>query len=110
VIRRGEIWIVRGHGYGSKPRPGIVIQNDDIQIESVTVVPLTTELGEVESTRIPILVCGPEISRLSFAMVDKVMPIRRINFGPRVDVINEKLLREIERELEVHLDLHQDAA
>ncbi|MCX6494314.1 MAG: type II toxin-antitoxin system PemK/MazF family toxin [Actinobacteria bacterium] len=110
MIKRGEIWIIRGHGYGSKPRPGIVIQNDDIQIESVTVVPLTTDRGEAESTRVPVLVRGPEMSRLSFAMVDKVMPIRRIDFGPRVDVVDEKLLRDIERELAGHLDLHHDAA
>lgn len=41
-MRRGEIWTVLADGYARKPRPVVVVQNDEIEGFDSTVVCLMT--------------------------------------------------------------------
>ncbi|MCY7412670.1 MAG: type II toxin-antitoxin system PemK/MazF family toxin, partial [Salinibacterium sp.] len=42
-MRRGEIWLVAGGTYASKPRPAVVLQDDRFaSTDSITVSPFTS--------------------------------------------------------------------
>jgi mRNA-degrading endonuclease toxin of MazEF toxin-antitoxin module len=41
-VKRGEIWLVAGGVYASKPRPTLIVQDDHFETDSVTVCPSTT--------------------------------------------------------------------
>jgi mRNA interferase MazF len=110
-MKRGEVWVVRGHGYGSKPRPAIVIQSDSVvSSSSFSVIPLTTSPGALGASRVALLINEGDSGRLSFAMVDKVMPIKNVNFARKVAVIEGQQMINIERQLIEHLGIMKDAA
>jgi mRNA interferase MazF len=103
-MKRGEVWTFIGHGYGSKPRPGIIIQSDRYNpASSVTVIPVTTSESEVGRVRTRLTISGPEGSRNSFAMVDKIVTIKSADFGARIGELTLKEMRAVERVLLGHL-------
>jgi mRNA interferase MazF len=103
-MKRGEIWTFIGHGYGSKPRPGIIIQSDRYApATSVTVIPVTTSESEVGRVRTQLDIVGPQGSRRSFAMVDKIVTIKATDFGARIGELTLKEMRALERVLLGHL-------
>jgi mRNA interferase MazF len=106
-MKRGEIWIVAGGTYASKPRPAIIIQDDTITLESsVTVVPLTTTSSEVGRLRVLIDLALPDGSmKPSFAQVDKVTTLRKQNVSRRIGAVTVPELRALERSLLAHLGI-----
>lgn len=105
-MRRGEIWLVAGGVYASKPRPAIVVQDDRFDTDSVTVCPLTTTVLDAPLLRLPVPsdeVTG--IERASYAMVDKLTTIRRSNATERVGHVAPALMVELERRIAVFLGL-----
>ncbi|HEX6029778.1 MAG TPA: type II toxin-antitoxin system PemK/MazF family toxin [Tepidiformaceae bacterium] len=89
-MRRGEIWTVAaGAGYGAKPRPAVLIQDDQFaDTNSVTVCLLTSDPSDVSLIRVeltPSLDNGLEsASRL---MVDKIITVPRARLGRRVGML-----------------------
>lgn len=104
-MRRGEVWIIAGGGFASKPRPGIIIQDDTVNIDaSVTVIPLTTVPSEVGRIRVPIRVPMPDGSeRHNFAQVDKITTLKKQNVSKKIGHISLPEMRAIERSLLAHL-------
>src|SRR5260363_141571 len=84
--------------YGSKPRPAIIIQSDIFnELKSISVLPLTSHIEDAPVFRV---VIEPDksngISKLSQAMVDKIMPVRKEKISGIIGKINRKLMIKIE--------------
>jgi len=79
MIERGSIYSMAERGaYTSKPRPVIVMQNPNVRLESVIVIPLTSRDAQGEPIRIAIDPTADNgLERRSFAMCDKIVAVRR---------------------------------
>ncbi|CCD30175.1 putative PemK-like protein [Candidatus Glomeribacter gigasporarum BEG34] len=99
-MKRGDVVpIAGGEGdYGSKPRPAIIIQSDLFNaLESVSVLPLTSDLEDAPVFRVVIEPTGRNgISRLSQAMVDKIMPVRKERIREVIGELDRKTMIKIE--------------
>jgi mRNA interferase MazF len=106
-VRRGEIWTIAGGTYASKPRPGIIIQDDTVDSElSVTVIPLTSQPSQFARIRVPIDVETPEgIAISSYAQVDKITTVRRHNVTKRIGSVSLPEMRALERAMLTHLGI-----
>jgi len=81
---RGEIWTVAGGpGYAGKPRPAVILQDDDFDsLESVTFCPFTTDAVGAALFRLvvePIRTNG--LRERSWLMVDKITTVQRAKLG-----------------------------
>lgn len=103
-MNRGEVWTFVGHGLGSKPRPGIVIQSDTAEnAGTITVIPITTTVSEIGRVRTRLSISDEDGPRISFAMVDKITPVKVHNFGKRVGELSVHEIRAVESALLAHL-------
>lgn len=86
-MTRGEIWTgAAGSGYGGKPRPFVIIQEDRVgPSESITVCGLTSELAAEPRLR-PVIAPGEEngLRERSAIMVDKIVTFPRDRLDRRV--------------------------
>ncbi|WEV64423.1 type II toxin-antitoxin system PemK/MazF family toxin [Bifidobacterium sp. ESL0732] len=106
-MRRGEIWTVLTDGYASKPRPVIIIQNDEVpDFQSVVMCLLTSyDAGDI-ATRVRIEPSsGNGLNKVSFAMTDKILSVERKVLGRKVGVLEGKTMRDIDKKLMVVLGL-----
>ncbi|WP_238985023.1 type II toxin-antitoxin system PemK/MazF family toxin [Candidatus Glomeribacter gigasporarum] len=99
-LKRGDVVTIAGGkgDYGSKPRPAIIIQSDIFnELKSISVLPLTSHIEDAPVFRV---VIEPDksngISKLSQAMVDKIMPVRKEKISGIIGKINRKLMIKIE--------------
>lgn len=101
MIERGAIHLVASRGaYTGKPRPAIVLQNDDLQIASVIVVPLTSAAAGVREIRVELLADeGNGLRSTSYAMCDKITAIPAANLRERIGRVDEETMRRIEAAL-----------
>jgi len=106
-VKRGDIRLVAGGVYASKPRPAVVIQDDLFAaLDSVTVCPLTTTGVDAPLLRLPIAATATSgLDADSFVMVDKLTTVRRANVGAKVGVFTDEQLSELERLLIVFLGI-----
>lgn len=105
--RRGDIVLVAGGVYASKPRPAVIVQDDLFdQTDSVTVCPFTTSDVSAPLLRMPIPANDTTgIDFPSFAMIDKVTTARRSSAGETVGRLDSVQMLELERRLFVFLGL-----
>ena len=104
-MNRGELWTVSGGVYAAKPRPALIIQDNLFSAtESVVVIPLTTTVADVTISRIAIPTTTG-IAQPSYAMIDKIITVRRSTLGQRVGRVSAALMADIERSLMVFLGL-----
>ncbi len=79
-MKRGDVVLVVIQGDLGKPRPGIVIQADELGDATTTVLvcPMSSEIGETERLR-PIVEPTPEngLRLRSQIMTDKITALRR---------------------------------
>ncbi len=90
-MKRGEVWIVAGgKDYAGKPRPAVVVQDDQFDAtDSVTVCPFTSD--PTDAPRFRLLIQPTEsngLRRPSRLMVDKVMTMRKDKFSRKVGALN----------------------
>lgn len=103
-VRRGEIWLIGGGVYASKPRPAVILQSDRFGTESVTVCPCTTTDVDAPMLRMPIPADeGTGLRSASFLMVDKVTTVRRSNVTRRVGALSRDQVTELDRRILVFL-------
>lgn len=98
MIERGAIYRMTERGaYTGKPRPVVIMQNPNIRMDSIIVVPLTSNDSHGAPIRIGIDPnAGNGLRRHSFAMCDKVQAIRRDSLvEPPVGKLSDALLRQI---------------
>ncbi len=106
-MSRGEIWLVAGGVYASKPRPAVVLQDDRFDAtDSVTVCPFTST--DIPAPLLRLHVPSDDLSGLdsdSWVMVDTMTTVRRSNMTQRVGRLSSTKLVELERLIMVFLGL-----
>lgn len=86
-MKRGEIWTAAaGSGYGGKPRPVVIVQDDRFdQTASITLCPFTTEECYSAFVRLPVTPSADNgLATPSFVMVDKIVTVPRAKLGRRL--------------------------
>ena len=106
-MKRGDIALVAGGTYSSKPRPALVLQDDHFDAtDSVMVCPFTTAAVDAPMLRLPVAADGTNgLSRDSWLMVDKLTTVRRSNTREVIGRLADGQLTELERLLIVFLGL-----
>ncbi len=96
-IERGTIYAMGERGpYTGKPRPVVVIQNPNVQLDSVIVVPLTSFDADGYPLRVAIEPTSENgLQKRSFAMSDKITTVPRTNLGEPIGKLGADLLQEI---------------
>jgi mRNA interferase MazF len=107
-LKRGEIWTIAGGAdYTGKPRPAIILQNDEFDATpSVTVCPLTGTQVDTIYARfaiIPSETNGLEID--SHVMIDKISTIPRTTVGRRLGQLNASDLSMLNQSIILFLGL-----
>ncbi len=86
-VKRGELWIGAGHSaYGGKPRPMLIVQNDQFdEIRSVVLCPVTSQDEEARFLRL-VLQPGERtgLERKSWIMVEKLTALPRVKLRKRI--------------------------
>ncbi|SEN34711.1 type II toxin-antitoxin system PemK/MazF family toxin [Cryobacterium sp. TMT1-3] len=104
---RGELWLVAGGVYASKPRPAVILQDDRFDAtDSVTVVPLTTT--DLSAPLLRVSIAANEHNGLdldSFVMIDKLTTVRRAQVTTRVGRLSTEQVVDVERLIMVFLGL-----
>ena len=86
-MKRGEVWTVAGGAdYAGKPRPAVVVQDDDFEsTRSITICLFTTDPTEAPLFRIRVEATDENGLRESSAlMVDKLTTVPRDKLGARI--------------------------
>ena len=86
-MRRGEIWTVAGGAdYAGKPRPAVIVQDDEFDVtRSVTACLFTTDPTEAPLFRIRVEPSERNgLRAASSLMVDKLTTVSRAKLGVRV--------------------------
>lgn len=99
-LKRGEIWTVSGGlDYAGKPRPAVILNNDDcLDNESATICMFTTDTS---TTRVARLLIDPDgsngIRDQSYLMVDKITTVPSSKVGRRVGSLGKADMTELNR-------------
>lgn len=98
-MKRGEIWTVSGGGnYTGKPRPAVILQDDDFDAtDSITICPFTT--NDTKAPMIRIVVEPDERNGLaspSRIMVDKVTTVAKHRLGRKIGELDSDDIARLE--------------
>ncbi len=107
-MTRGEIWTVAGGtGYAGKPRPAVIVQDDEFaETDSVTVCALTTT--DIDSPLFRVGVSPNErngLTHASWLMVDKLTTLPKTKFGMFVGQLDGADLLRLNQAMIVFLGL-----
>ena len=107
-MKRGEVWTASGgNGYAGKPRPVVIVQDDNFDATaSITICALTTDVSEAPLFRLaiaPSLQNGlKEASRL---MADKVMTVPKSKLGMQIGRLDDADVTRLNQAMLVFLGL-----
>jgi mRNA interferase MazF len=109
-VKRGEIWVGAGsRGYPSKPRPHVIIQDDQFDgTDSITVCSMTSTEAPLPLPLLRVPVPVDPVSGLdlpSWVMVDKINTLRRAQVTRLVGRLTARQLVDVERLLLVFLGM-----
>jgi len=107
-VTRGEIWtIAGGPEYAGKPRPAVIVQDDDFDAtRSITVCLFTTDPTEAPLFRIPVSPSEENGLRIpSSMMVDKLTTVSRERLGSRIGRLGDEDIVRLNRAILVFLGL-----
>jgi mRNA interferase MazF len=97
-VNRGEIWSVAGGVYASKPRPALIIQDDAFDVDSITVLPLTSTLIDAPEYRFRIAATQSSgLNVPSDVMIDRITTIPRRNATAKIGELSKSQLLNVER-------------
>jgi len=105
-MKRGEIWTLSGGGdYTGKPRPGVIVQDDNFDATaSVTLCAFTSDPTEAPLFRI--LIQPSETNGLrtpSRLMVDKLTTVSKQRIGKKVGHLDDQDMVRLNRAILVFL-------
>lgn len=104
-MRRGDVVVLVLKGDYGKPRPGVVVQGDRYaELASVTVLPMTTTLTELDDIRI--LVQPTEANGLhepTMIMGDKLQTVPRDKVGKVIGGLTAEQMTAVDRALALFL-------
>jgi mRNA interferase MazF len=112
-VKRGEIWWADlAEPRGSEPggrRPVVIVQDDLLtasRLQSVIVVPLTTNLGRARAAgNVPLGAAETGLKRDSVALVCQVLTLDKDFFDEPVGSLSKRTLRSLDDGLRLALDL-----
>ncbi len=106
-MTRGDLIAVSLTGDYGKPRPALIVQSDFFSdLESVTVLPLTSEHLNANDCRIaidPTQLNG--LRNRSYIMIDKIGTLRRLKAGPVIGRIRQSEIEAVDRALAIFLGI-----
>jgi mRNA interferase MazF len=104
-VERGAIYTVAAKGaYTGKPRPAIILQTADLRLNSVIIVPLTTDFAGEAMTRVAIHSGESSgLRMLSYAMCDKIATVPVSNLREKIGSVGRLEMSRIEAALLVVL-------
>lgn len=108
AMRRGEVWTAAGgKDYAGKPRPVVIVQDDDFDAtKSITVCPMTTY--ETDAPIFRLLLEPNDRNGLRVAcrlMVDKITTVPKSKMGTSIGRLDDEDLLRLNRALLVFLGL-----
>ena len=109
ILRRGDLVSAVLAGDYGKPRPVLIMQDDAFSaLQSLTVLPLTSELHDSSLVRIRVEPsAGNGLQRRSDIMVDKTQTVTRAKIGRRIGALDETAMRSTSRALANFLGLDE---
>ncbi len=107
-MRRGEVWTIAGGGnYTGKPRPAVIVQDDNFDATaSVTICAFTTDPTDAPILRIRVEPSEQNGLRVpSKLMVDKLTTISKERLGSRIGRLDEEDMVRLNRAMLVFLGM-----
>ncbi|MEX1103490.1 MAG: type II toxin-antitoxin system PemK/MazF family toxin [Dehalococcoidia bacterium] len=107
-MNRGEVWTVAGGGdYTGKPRPAVVVQDDQFDAtDSITICAITSVDLDAPLFRVPVQPStGNGLTAASQIMVDKIASVRRTRLGRRIGRLDDADVLRLNRSIMVFLGL-----
>jgi mRNA interferase MazF len=107
-MKRGEVWTVAGGAdYTGKPRPAVILQDDEFDsTRSITVCLFTTNPAEAPLFRIRVELTEENgLREPSALMVDKITTVPRDKMGARVGRLEAKDIVRLNQAVLVFLGL-----
>jgi mRNA interferase MazF len=106
-VKRGDIIRIVLQGDYGKPRPALVVQNDDFaKIPSLSVLPFSTDLRNVPDIRITIEPTATNgLLERSQIMVDKITTVSLKKVGQQIGHLSSADMAAVDRVLAVFLKL-----
>ena len=106
-MKRGEVWTVSGPGYAGKPRPAVIVQDDQFDATaSVTLCVFTSDITDAPLLRLPISPSeGNGLRSVSRLMVDKLTTVPKDRFGARIGRLDDDDVMRLNRAVMVFLGL-----
>jgi len=97
-MKRGDIVTVAIAGDFGKPRPAVIVQNDDVSAIDTTMVAMMTTTDDLVSTfRIPVEPSATNGLRLkSIVMMDKIGVVWRVKCGPVIGRLETDQMAEVD--------------
>ena len=104
-MKRGDLVTVSISGDYGKPRPALVVQSDAYdQLDSITVLPLTSETLSLPNTRVMLQPTEENaLLTISYVMTDKASTLRREKVGRLIGRVSDDDLNLVSRALAVFL-------
>lgn len=105
---RGDLWTMSGGpDYAGKPRPVLIVRDDDFaNSASLTVCPLTSDLTGAPFIRVAV---EPEpangLRAPSHVMVDKITTVPLTKMGARIGALGSREMAAVNRGILVYLGL-----
>ena len=109
-LRRGDIVTIAPSGDFSKPRPALVLQAYlPVGMETVTVVPITSDLRNLPTIRVPINPSRQNGLRIpSEIMIDGIQTLLVKRIGNVIGTVEEPILRLVEASVTEFFGLNEN--
>ncbi|WP_420134941.1 type II toxin-antitoxin system PemK/MazF family toxin [Rhodopseudomonas sp.] len=106
-MTRGDIVLVAMQGDYGKPRPAVVVQNEDFdEVPSIVVLPLTTELRDIDVIRVSVEPAPDNgLRHLSQIMVDKITAVAPHRIRSRIGRLSPEDISAVNRALAIFLGI-----
>lgn len=107
-MKRGEVWTVSGGpDYAGKPRPVVIVQDDNFDAtNSITVCAFTTDETEAPLFRLPMTPhAGNGLRFPCRLMVDKLTTVPKNKLGERIGRLDDEDMVRLNRAIAVFLGL-----
>ena len=87
-MRRGEIWTVLADGYARKPRPVVVVQNDEIEgLRLYRGMPDDFFTSDDMTTRVKVPPTTQNGLIKSWVMTEKILAVHTLALGQRIGIL-----------------------
>jgi mRNA interferase MazF len=107
-MKRGDIWTVSGGAhYVGKPRPAVIVQDDDFDAtQSITICVFTTDPTEAPLFRLPIEPNDRNgLDASSSLMVDKITTVPKSKLGSKIGRLEDEDILRLNQAILVFLGL-----